>query len=771
MSSTAPGQSGSQSEAECYNCGARGHWMVACPEPARERPAGLQRAAKQQQDRNGRSEKAGSSHDRRGPVVTRYPVPPPPTVQPIPGYNQSVPPTYAHGPPPGLPPPPSNPPPPPPSDHAQGYQPPAHAQNYPLPPPPSAHGQGYPPPAHGQTYPPPHHAAHGQHYQAPPPSAHDQGYAPPPNYPPPAFTGGYQAPPPQYAHGQYNGSVAPAPPPAQYGQQYGQPQYGASYPPPGNYYPNATPAPPPQYAGNPYPQQYNAQPPPPPPGSVPYAAPQQYSSQVPPPPSDFQYPPAQPTGFIPPPPGMPYPAPAASWNQPAFVPPSVHVSGTKQGQNNNNNNNRGKRNHGNKRNRDRNRDRDRNANDTPSKGSEGQRRQQQDQQRDRQGQDRKQNRQKNQQDQQKKEAPAVDQSEKQTKKKDAEKPAPRKEKEKKDEGEFDFCSEKDLKLVFPDTPEVHPADPVGIPLPFEYTEDPTIPPAYNATCIKSAYFNEYDLTDFVRSIRDSKAWPRLKEDPVFQMYPGMITRQFPPDRHEYPTYEKVEPPSPTATIKMPPKYEVDRKVLEERLRQKELAAAAPRPVSPAVVRERHQESPRDRRGWDGAGRDGRRSAKRAYDAERGRDNSRDFKRARRGDSRERSRGWAASPSRRRSLSPPRRRRSPSPRYDLDADPWAPQAGETIFPPNPRNDSGYQSGDGGVRRSASRSSPDRSYGRLSSTSDRGRSRTRSPSPLTAMEAGLLGMAGSDDEAVEEKKTAAKKPVKRPQVAAAYRNRRW
>ncbi|KAK3987626.1 hypothetical protein QBC44DRAFT_400083, partial [Cladorrhinum sp. PSN332] len=734
MSSTAPGQSVPQSEAECYNCGVRGHWMVACPEPTRQVPAGLQRASQQQQqDRHVRSEKTGSSHDRRGPVVTRYPVPPPPA-QPIPGYGQPVPPIYPSGAPPGLPPPPSNPPPPPPG-----------------------HGQGYPPP---------------------------------PSYPPAPFTGGYQGPPPQYGHGQYSGSVAPPPLPPQYGQQYGQPQYGASYPPPSNYYPGAAPPAPPPFAGNHYPQQYSAvPPPPPPPGSMPYAAPPPYSSQALPPPPDYQYPPAQPPSYVAPPPGLSYPVPPPGWNPPSFVPPPVHISTSKQAQNSHNNH-RGKRNHGNKRNRDRNRDR--NTNDNPSRGSESQRKQQQDHQqpqqhqRDKQQQDRKQNRPKNQQEQQQqqqqqeKDVPAGDQSQKQTKKKDVAKPAPKKEKEKKDEGEFDFGSEKDLKLVFPDTPEVHPADPVGIPLPFEYTEDPTIPPAYNATCIKSSYFNEYDLPEFIRSIRDSKSWPSMKEDPAFQKYPGMITRQFPPDQHGYPTYEKVDPPSPSAIIKMPPKYDVDRGVLEERLRQKELAAAAktqhcstpardrsaPRAVSPAGLRGRHQDSPRDRLGWDSAGRDGRRSGKRAHDTESGRDNSRDAKRARRGGSRERSRGRAASPSRRRSLSPPRRRRTPSPRYDLDADPWAPQAGETIFPPNPRNDSGYHSGhslDKGVRRSASRSSPDRSYGRLSSASDRGRSRTRSPSPLTAMEAGLLGMAGSDDDAVEEKKkkTAAKKAIKRPQ----------
>jgi len=390
-----------------------------------------------------------------------------------------------------------------------------------------------------------------------------------------------------------------------------------------------------------------------------------------------------------------------------------------------------------------------------------------------------------------------------------------------------------LKLVFPEI-EVHPADPVGIPLPFEYTEDPTIPPAYNATCVKSSYFNEYDLTEFVRPIRDSQAWPTLKDDPAFQMYPGMITRTFPPDQHEYPTYERVAPPSPSATIKMPPRYNVDRAVLEQRLQQK-LAAAeqaqrsdtprrdghAPR-ASSAGYRGRRQESSRDRRDWDRSYDNNKRATKRSYEDENDRDSSRDFKRARRADSRDRSpdylRNRGTSPTRRWSRSPLRRRRSPSPGFNIDTDPWAPQAGETSLytpvsgrridvrsstpredraPPNRRNDSGYHSGhslekgpsqsvyrDGGERspyrrRSRSRSntrsdrgrSPsrtlDRSYSQVSSSSGRGRTRTRSPSPLTAMEADLLGMADTDDAAEKKRKIMAKKPVKRPQVAAAYR----
>lgn len=38
MGSKAPGQAATEQEAVCYNCGVKGHWAFACPEPTRDVP-------------------------------------------------------------------------------------------------------------------------------------------------------------------------------------------------------------------------------------------------------------------------------------------------------------------------------------------------------------------------------------------------------------------------------------------------------------------------------------------------------------------------------------------------------------------------------------------------------------------------------------------------------------------------------------------------------------------------------------------------------------
>ena len=149
--------------------------------------------------------------------------------------------------------------------------------------------------------------------------------------------------------------------------------------------------------------------------------------------------------------------------------------------------------------------------------------------------------------------------------------------------------------------------------------------------------------------------------------------------------------------------------------------------------------------------------------------------------------------------------SPSPRINLDADPWSPQAGEAggresrdnwyreeprsktreERVPATRHDSGYHSGQAQERRMSSRDDnrgrrpSDRGYqrrrspshsrtrGRSSSfdRSDRSRDRSRSASPLTALEAELLGLADEPDEPKPMPKI--KKPIKRVKVASAFR----
>ncbi|GAB1319617.1 hypothetical protein MFIFM68171_09827 [Madurella fahalii] len=714
MTSTAPGQSAPQQEPVCYNCGTKGHWVVACPEPTREVPAGLQQWQSQHQER-GHSERNVSSQEKKGPIVTRYP--PPPSHGPsITRYGQPPPPTFA----PSVPPPPPPPPPPLPPGYPQpGYPPAPYAGNYPAPPP------------------------------------------PPPSY------------------GQYPTSAPP--PPAQYGQQapYGQPQYPASYPPPPSYYPGASslppppgpPVPPPSFAPGAYPPQQYA--PPPPPGTGAYPPP--YPSPAPPP-GGYQYPPGQPPLYGPPPPGgVHYPA-APGWNPsqygpPPPLPPPPSVNQTPLGTH------RGKhhKNQGSKR--SHHRDKHRSGHEKHGKNGSSRNERQQERR--------------------------PKQVEPQPKPKESQ--APPAEEETEGDGEWDPGSEEDLKQVFPEV-QAKLADPVGIPLPSEYSDDPTIPPTYNATCIKSEFFREDNKDEFALSIRDSRYWATLKHDPVFKSYPGMAIRRFAGSRHEFPTYDPSDPPAASAAIKMPPRYQIDRSALKgmQQMNPRDGDVSNnPNASHHPPQDDQPRESCRDRNDRDD--RENRRHSKRSLDAclENDRDD-RNLKRRRWSHSqRDRSRDNYG-----RVTSPPRRR-SPSPRFHIEGDPWSPQAGESSLrapngrqyksPPSrermsymdKRHDSGYHSGDRATwshrdddrgrrppnrsyqrRRTRSRTrSPSRSRSRASSAQrsyrSRSRSRSRSESPLTALEAELLGLTEEPSEPKPKPKAAAKKPIKKVKVAAAFR----
>ncbi|KAH6856026.1 hypothetical protein B0I37DRAFT_66930 [Chaetomium sp. MPI-CAGE-AT-0009] len=738
MSSKAPGQTAPEQEPVCYNCGVKGHWAFACPEPTRDVPVGLQRYKE-----NANHERGGSSRDKKGPIVTHYHPPP-----------SHAPPANPYGP---------SPPPP-----------------FPL---------GVPPP---------------------PPPATAQGYSPA-GYPPNHYPGGYQAPPPPAHYGQY---PAPPPPPPQYAQQspYGQPSYPSQYPPPAGYYaPGAGPPlapPPPSYPPGTYPpQQYGPPPPPPPPpssatypsqpGSTPYPShyPPQPPPPPPPPPGAFHYSPSQPPPYAPP--QLQYSPPPGWAPSQAGPPPSANQTplGGARGRHPKHQGPKRPQHH---------RGKDRQVSEKHGKGGSRHERR----------------------------GRRPSRSEPRVKVNDphstTEDPEEENQGPEEAEGEkegngapgWDPQLEEDLRLVFPEI-KTSPADPVGIPIALEYNDDPTIPPTYNATCVKSEFFHEDNQKDFARSIREHPSWSTLRDDPVFKHYPGMATRRFPDCEHEYPSYDPSDrPPSPSA-IKMPPRFRIDRSALKAKRdgadeNQRDGRGHHTQPHSPRDYQ--HRDLGRDR--FHGDDRDERRPRKRSLDTglENGRDD-RDSKRNRRWSQHQRDRSRENHP---RPISPRPRSMSP-PKFNLEGDPWSPQAGESNCKPSKdrhhagistdtkhsprreermsyadkRHDSGYHSGqslhksapryrdDDRERRGSDRSyrkrrspsrSRSRSRGRYRSPS-RGRSRStgrsrsarsRSESPLDDIEAGLLGLVRESSE--PESKPVAKKPIKRVKVAAAF-GRRW
>ncbi|KAH8173451.1 zinc knuckle domain-containing protein [Sarocladium implicatum] len=218
---------------QCYNCGAPGHWAVACPEPTRQTPAGL--AAWRSSSHahfngtGGNRDRRGAPKKHKGPIITKY------------------------GPPPGQ----QHPQPPPPPPGGNSYAPPGYHGHAPY------HSSGPPLPSH-----------------QPPPSGYHHYPPPPPGYPP--------QPPPDYAPQQYGHATSqypptppgppqapPPPPPYHYDTQpaygYGQQPQLPPPPPPLHYH-----QPPPIHRPYPEPEherrRHQSSPPPPPPGYGPPAS-------------------------------------------------------------------------------------------------------------------------------------------------------------------------------------------------------------------------------------------------------------------------------------------------------------------------------------------------------------------------------------------------------------------------------------------------------------------------------------------------------------------
>ncbi|KAJ2893427.1 hypothetical protein MKZ38_008685 [Zalerion maritima] len=226
--STMHGQSSSE-DASCYNCGQAGHWAIACPEPTRPVPAGVEAALASRQGTGQGTSPGGVQYGARkkgpGPVITRYG--PPPGAYP----SHQVQPPY-----PG-PPPPNYPPFQPPLQYGggPGYPPvgspqygPPGAQPYPPPnyyPPPGPPSYLYSGPSSGTPGPPGHHGPPVPPGMPPGPS----GVAPPPPPPPPSHgshMGVYPTPPGP------GPSYSPPPPPPPYSTPPSLPQRPNTFPPP-----------------------------------------------------------------------------------------------------------------------------------------------------------------------------------------------------------------------------------------------------------------------------------------------------------------------------------------------------------------------------------------------------------------------------------------------------------------------------------------------------------------------------------------------------------
>ncbi|KAI3395923.1 hypothetical protein diail_634 [Diaporthe ilicicola] len=112
--------------------------------------------------------------------------------------------------------------------------------------------------------------------------------------------------------------------------------------------------------------------------------------------------------------------------------------------------------------------------------------------------------------------------------------------EKDSESDEEFSWDLEKAFVVLDT---KPADPVGKPLAVDWSDEPTIPPAYNAKCVRSAFCDPEKPETFKFSVRGSKQWPNVKRDPIFRYRRGMVVIRFPGTDHEYFTYHfsrKVE---------------------------------------------------------------------------------------------------------------------------------------------------------------------------------------------------------------------------------------
>lgn len=387
-------------------------------------------------------------------------------------------------------PPPSQYPPPAPQNAwgAPGgpYPPPAQppnpyaAQQPPAPYPPAAQGIPPYPPPYPNVNPPP--GVYGPPVPPPPAPGPSYGqYAQQPSYPPPA--------PPQ--------SYAPPGP-------YGPPSYAPPYQPPN---PGYNGAPPPGFPG-----------PPPPPAPPPTSYPPAYGSSAPPgqPPG---FPPGPPPG-LPPPPSIPYPpAPYSSGHEPqgAYPPPYPQPQSQSWHQSSASQNHSRHRDH-----RDRRNDRDKGGRNKQSgRGSD---RHQRGRDRRHQGPGTRSSSNSRQR------TPRLESE----KKDDSVRTTPRVEDVKVDEKESEADEEFswDLEKAFVEL-DTKPADPVGKPLEADWSDVPTIPPAYNAKCVKSAFCDPERPDSLKVSVRESKQWPKVKQDPIFRFRRGMVVIRFPGTSHEY----------------------------------------------------------------------------------------------------------------------------------------------------------------------------------------------------------------------------------------------
>lgn len=364
----------------------------------------------------------------------------------------------------------------------------------------------------------------------------------------------------------------------------------------------------------------------------------------------------------------------------------------------------------------------------------------------------------------------------------------------------------DLEKAFVEL-DTKPADPVGKPLAADWSDEPTIPPAYNAKCVKSAFCDPESPDSLKLSVRESKLWPKVKQDPVFRYRRGMVVVRFPEASHEYFTYH------------------FSRKVETGSLTDREVVTRGPSDSSlnDAISSRVHQ--PAGSPAKDGQSVSESNNGKRGHEHHDG--NARDVKRLK------------VQPERivhslpPRPISPRPRSRSPArgTNINVSVDPWSPQPDEAGRPDSrgrysrspggyrlqkedlnnkghftprestQRYDSGYQSGYSGDRsqphhershsrrlspppsrrgrddrgpsrdRSRDRSRGDQTSRKWSPSYAKSRARTRSPTPIAAasdaesadlsdLDFELLGMERPEK---KKKKTApSKSAVKRRQV---------
>ncbi|KUI68651.1 hypothetical protein VM1G_03808 [Cytospora mali] len=376
----------------------------------------------------------------------------------------------------------------------------------PPPPPPNAWG------APGGPYPPPAQPPNPYVQQPPPPYPPANPSQPP--YPPPFQAvnlpaGGYQPP------------IPPPPGPVPVYGQYPQP----SYPPP----PPQSYAPPGPYGPPSYPPAYQ-----PPPATYSGAPPLNYSGAPPPAPPSATYPPSYggsfPPGPPPPPPGSYPPAPYGPGYEPLASYSNPYPPPQNQGwqQNTSSQNQPRHRDH-----RDRRNDRDKGGrNKHPGRGNDKNQRG---------GDHRRQARDQRSSSHSRPRSPRSSIEVKDVKEKSVEniveKVEKRTETPKVEDKVVDIDEEFawDLENAFVEV-ETKPADPVGKPLDKDWNDDPTIPPAYNAKCIKSAFYDPENPDAFNLSVRNSKQWATVKRDPIFRYRRGMVVIRFPGSSNEYFTY-------------------------------------------------------------------------------------------------------------------------------------------------------------------------------------------------------------------------------------------